>query len=216
MRRSSGGAWRSVPSSQAVLLTGGHATSGRAPGGCRTGERATRRMGRLHGYTEEREYGDTEVPMHAACFARDLKRLMAMNNRVIMCKIHLGVISGALLQTGRGTQRPAHVNHAHLKKQPPHHPERKPSRSLSLSPPPPFNLPISHFGKAILFQPREGNRGEEGRGGGGSEHDERDHQRPHRAGRDPGRQLLLGALLPRARHPARWHHAQVTTLPISI
>jgi hypothetical protein len=29
MRRSSG-AWRSVPSSQAVLLTGGHATSGRA------------------------------------------------------------------------------------------------------------------------------------------------------------------------------------------
>jgi hypothetical protein len=89
---------------------------------------------------------------------------------------------------------------------------------LSLSTPPPFNLPISHFGKAILFQPREGNRGEEGRGGGGSgsEHDERDHQRPHRAGRDPGRQLLLGALLPRARHPARWHHAQVTTLPISI
>jgi hypothetical protein len=41
---------------------GGRCGCGRAPGGCRTGERATRRMGRLRGYTEEREYGDTGCP----------------------------------------------------------------------------------------------------------------------------------------------------------
>ena len=34
------------------------------------------------------------------------------------------------------------------------------------------------------------------------------HQRPRRPGRSPDGQRLLGALLPRARHPARWHHAQ--------
>ena len=40
--------------------------------------------------------------------------------------------------------------------------------------------------------------------------DEGDHQHPHRPGRDPSGERLLGALLPRARHPARWHHAEVS------
>lgn len=39
--------------------------------------------------------------------------------------------------------------------------------------------------------------------------DERDHKHTHRSGRNSGRQLLLGALLPRTRHPARWNDARV-------
>jgi hypothetical protein len=43
----------------------------------------------------------------------------------------------------------------------------------------------------------------------GGASDERDHQYPHRPGRHPGRECVLGALLPGARHPARWAHAKV-------
>ena len=39
------------------------------------------------------------------------------------------------------------------------------------------------------------------------EEDARDHQHPHRPSRDPSRELVLGALLPRTWDPARRHDA---------
>ena len=80
-----------------------------------------------------------------------------------------------------------------------------------------LSLDLTHFGKkrergSALPKEEAAARGEGG-GTAEGERDERDHQHPHRPGRDPGRQRLLGALLPRARHRARWHHAQVNADP---
>ena len=100
----------------------------------------------------------------------------------------------------------------------------KSNRSLPKSLVPSFSLlrpflspDLTHFGKrrergSALPKEETAARGEGG-GTAEGEQDERDHQHPHRPGRDPGRQRLLGALLPRARHRARWHHAQVNADP---
>ena len=100
----------------------------------------------------------------------------------------------------------------------------KSNRSLPKSLVPSFSLirpflspDLTHFGKkrergSALPKEEAAARGEGG-GTAEGERDERDHQHPHRPGRDPGRQRLLGALLPRARHRARWHHAQVNVDP---